>query len=218
MASAEQPHIVLTPTQQEGRTIYQTVCWTCHGTSGRGDGPAVQAGTMSAPPSFHTEEYATASVTDLERRFGMDIDAADPNHPHMQYVASLLQPEKFHAALAFIPALAYPAELPGSALAGETIFNYRCAACHGRDGRGDGPAADALVAAKPADFTQDTLLARRDWAAVSTRIHEGGQKVHGSSMPPWGIVLSEDEIQDLIAYLGTFQPAILSSPPWAATH
>jgi mono/diheme cytochrome c family protein len=67
----------------------------------------------------------------------------------------------------------------------------------------------------PADFTTDTLIAARNWEAVFRRIREGGRAVHGSSMPPWGIVLSEEETWDVVAFLATFQPGVLSRPAWA---
>lgn len=213
-AAPQAPHIVLTPVLEDGQMVYQSVCWTCHGTAGRGDGPATAAGTVDPPPSFHTQDFATATGEDLQRRFRVGMDDADQTHPHMQYVASFLKPESFQSALTYIPALVYPPELPGSALAGQEIYGFRCAACHGEDGRGQGPAAAALTVAKPADFTRDTLLAARDWDGAFGRIREGGQMVHGSSMPPWGIVLKDAEMWDLVAYLATFQDSLLSTPPW----
>lgn len=215
LAAAEDAPIALTPLQEEGRQIYQTICWTCHGPAGRGDGPAVKAGAVAAPPSFHAKDYAEAPVDRLERRFRVGMEGADPNHPHMQYVASVIRPERFRAALSYIPALSYPPEIPGSTIAGQKLYNFRCAGCHGEDGRGNGPAAESLQPMKPADFTRDTLIAAKDWDAVYNRIREGGQKVHGSSMPAWGIVLSDAEIWDLVAYLATLQPGLLSPPRWA---
>ena len=206
--------VPLTAEQQEGRGIYETVCWTCHGPAGRADGPAVKAGSMTPPPTFHTQDYANASGADLLRRFRLGLAGADPAHPHMQYVTSIIQPEKFAAALSYIPALVYPPEIPGSAINGHRIYSFRCAGCHGESGKGDGPAAGSLVAYQPADFTTDTLIAARDWDGVFGRIQEGGQKVHGSSMPPWGVVLPEADIWDLVAYLATFQEDKLSKPHW----
>jgi mono/diheme cytochrome c family protein len=204
----------LTAMQQEGRIIYETMCWTCHGNAGRGDGPAVAAGSIPAPPSFHAREYAESSTEELQRRFSAVIAGADPRHPHMQYVTSLLRPERFAQALSFIPALSYPPEIPGSALAGKRLYDFRCSGCHGLSGRGDGPASPSLVLMAPADFTTDTLIAARSWEAVFQRIREGGREVHGSSMPPWGIVLSVEETWDLVALLATFQPEALSRPVW----
>lgn len=206
----------LNPTQQTGRTIFQMVCWTCHGQSGRGDGPAVKAGSITtAPPSFQTEGYARAKPDELERRFRAAMAGADPNHPHMQYVASIVKPEEFTAALSYVPVLAYPPEIPGSAWGGKAIFDFRCAGCHGKDGRGDGPAAETLIEVRPADFTRDTLIAQHNFDGLYQRIREGGRAVHGSAMPPWGVILSEGEIWDLVAYLATFQKGVLSPPPAA---
>jgi len=215
VSATEHVPFMLTESQAEGRIIFENMCWTCHGPAGRGDGPAVQAGSMAAPPTFHADAYSAANSAALERRFRGGLDGTDENHSHMQYVASLLVPERFAAALSFIPALTYPSELPGSALAGETIYEFRCVGCHGVSGRGDGPASGSLANLTPADFTTDTLLASGDWEATYDRIREGGQSMHGSSMPPWGIALSEADIWDLVAYLATFQPGLLAAPAWS---
>lgn len=207
--------VVLTEQQIQGQVIYETMCWTCHGAAGRGDGPAVQPRAVTAPPTFHTEEYANSSAESLQRRFGASMDGADPSHPHMQNVASLLKPERFAQALAFVAALSYPPEIPGSALAGKTIYEARCTGCHGTTGHGDGPVAATLIDVRPQDFRSDTLLAARDWDGLFSRIREGGQSVHGSAMPPWGIVLREADIWDVVAYLSTFQPGLIGDPPWA---
>lgn len=215
LASETPAPFPLTAEQREGRVIFETVCWTCHGESGRGDGPAVQAGSIPAPPSFQAPEYADASGESLMQRFNASLSGADPDHPHMQYVTSIVRPERFAAALSFIPALSYPKEIPGSALEGERMFADRCAGCHGMGGRGDGPASASLVQMPPADFTTDTLIAAKKWDQVFRRVREGGRAVHGSSMPPWGIVLSEQQTWDLVAFLATFQPATLARPAWA---
>lgn len=214
-SSGDHIPVVLTEQQMEGQVIYETMCWTCHGEAGRGDGPAVQPRAVTAPPTFHTEDYAGSSAESLEERFSASMDGADPSHPHMQNVASLLRPERFAQALSFVAALSYPAEIPGSALAGKTIYEARCTGCHGPNGRGDGPVAATLIDVKPQDFRSDTLLAARNWEGTFTRIREGGQSVHGSSMPPWGIVLRDAEIWDVVAYLSTFQPGLIGDPPWA---
>jgi hypothetical protein len=41
----------------------------------------------------------------------------------MQFVASLLKPERFGDALSFVQVLAYPPEIPGSAFAGKAIYD-----------------------------------------------------------------------------------------------
>lgn len=212
--AAAEPHmaVALNPVQQEGQVVFESVCWTCHGSAGHGDGPARTADIV--PPTFMTPDYALASEGTLRQRFQASLSDADPEHPHMQYVARLVQPESFDAALSYIPALAYPPEIPGSAINGGRIFQFRCSGCHGVAGRGDGPAAAGLVEVKPVDFTTDTLVASRDWDAVYNKIRAGGDHVHGSLMPAWGVVLSNPDVWDLVGYLATFQPGLVSKPTW----
>src|SRR2546421_869222 len=44
---------------------------------------------------------------------------------------------------------------PTSAASGQQMYDEYCAVCHGKDGRGNGPAAEALKS-KPTDLTQLT--------------------------------------------------------------
>lgn len=201
----------MTTQQRDGRLIYETMCWTCHGEAGRGDGPAVTAGSVPAPPSFHAEPIASLSAADLERRFSLAMTGDDPSHPHMRFVAQLLKPDRFRDALSYVPLVVWPAEIPGSAMAGRAHYERLCMACHGEDGQGEGEAADVLLV-PPARFPTDTLIAASDWDAVFERIREGG-KVHGSSMPSWGVMLTAEETWDLVAYVASFQRENLAPPP-----
>ncbi len=135
-----------------------------------------------------------------------------------RYVSPVLKPECLHETLAFVPLLAYPPELPGSALAGESIYEYRCAGCHGVNGAGDGPAVEHFTILVPTDFRSDTLIAARNFDALFRRVLGDSDGVHGAYMPPWGRVLSEGEIWDVVAYLGTFQPGVLSPFPEYDPH
>jgi mono/diheme cytochrome c family protein len=75
---------------------------------------------------------------------------------------------------------------------GAQMYQAYCAACHGKTGKGDGPAASALKT-KPADLTQ---LAKMHPGGLSQKDFqdriEGTNmpSAHGSSpMPVWGPVL-----------------------------
>jgi mono/diheme cytochrome c family protein len=205
----------LSDEQAEGRVIYQSVCWTCHGTAGRGDGPVAETDTVGVPQDFIAGDYAERSVDDLVDRFEASLTGTgmDPDHPHMQSVVALLKADRFRTALSYIPVLAYPPEIPGSALTGMDLYETRCVACHGERGDGQGYAADALRVMKPADFRMDTLVATGDYEGLFERIREGGRTVHGSSMPPWGEALSDTELWDLVAYVATFQEGALPPLP-----
>lgn len=201
----------LSEEQAEGRILFQSVCWTCHGATGRGNGPALQSDTAGQPPDFIAEGYATVSTDELLTRFEASLtgDGVDPAHPHMRHVVSVVQPERFRAALSYVPALAYPAAIPGSALAGMELYGTHCVGCHGVNGDGEGYAAEALVMVKPADFRTDSLIVAGDFEGLFNRVREGGRSVHGSAMPPWGVALSDDQMWDLVAYISTFREGTL---------
>lgn len=212
-ASAEAPMpFQLTAEQEEGKVVYETVCWSCHGSAGRGDGPAVRAGSVAAPRDFTASSFSGMTATRLQADFRAEVGNLSQGHPHMQNVLSIVDVDAFAAALAYIPALTYPPELPGSAIAGRTNFILRCQGCHGPNGLGNGPGAEVLDLA-PANFTQDTLLLSRNFEAAFQKIRGGGGGVHGSSMPAWGVMLSDGDVWDLVAYISTFGPGILSPPP-----
>jgi mono/diheme cytochrome c family protein len=105
---------------------------------------------------------------------------------------------------------------PTRASSGQQMFVTYCAACHGKDGKGGGPAASALKKT-PADLT---MLARANGGKfpsnhVMATIQSVDSPVHGSNeMPVWGPLLSsisssEGEARlrasNLVKYIETFQ-------------
>ena len=84
-----------------------------------------------------------------------------------------------------------------SAPSGEDLFNTYCAVCHGKDAKGNGPAAGALKV-RPADLT---TLAQRHGGKfpreyVTTVLQYGVEDVnaHGSKdMPIWGSLFGPSE-------------------------
>jgi len=74
-------------------------------------------------------------------------------------------------------------------LDGKTMFKEYCAVCHGEDGKGNGPAADALKKA-PADLTQVARKSGGTFPEIKVqRMITGADEVaaHGSrAMPIWG--------------------------------
>lgn len=211
LADAPMP-FQITAEQAKGKVVYETMCWSCHGFAARGDGPAVKAGAVAPPPNFEATSPSGISARQLQADFQAEVGALDPSHPHMANVLSIVDAAAFSSALAYLPALTYPPELPGSAIAGHRNYVLRCQGCHGATGRGDGPGAEVLDLS-PANFTQDTLLAARNFQAAFDKIRGGGGGVHGSAMPAWGVMLDEGDVWDLVAYISSFQPGVLSAPP-----
>jgi cytochrome c553 len=80
---------------------------------------------------------------------------------------------------------------------GQTIFNESCAACHGRGGKGDGPAATALKQ-KPADLTD---AEHSKYYSDQGRIYIIKNGIAGTPMSGWKQTLDEREIQSVYAYI-----------------
>jgi len=91
---------------------------------------------------------------------------------------------------------------------GEEVYNEQCIACHGADGQGTGPMAQAL-SHPPADLTNNFHTAPGNGDAyLFWRVSEGGTvepfKSQGSAMPAFKNVLSPGERWDVLAYVHTF--------------
>jgi mono/diheme cytochrome c family protein len=65
----------------------------------------------------------------------------------------------------------------------ETIFNERCSACHGPQGRGDGPASAALNP-KPRNYTDSAWQASVTDEQIAKTITMGGAAVGKSPIMP----------------------------------
>ena len=104
-----------------------------------------------------------------------------------------------------------------SATSGSEMFNSYCAPCHGKDGKGNGPAATSLKN-PPANLTE---LAKKNGGKfpadhVSKVLKSGVSGAHGSTdMPVWGPLFSQvsgrDEaivqmrISNLVRYIESLQ-------------
>ncbi|KGB91901.1 c-type cytochrome [Burkholderia cepacia] len=83
---------------------------------------------------------------------------------------------------------------------GAHLYTQHCAACHGADGRGEGPLA-ATLAHWPPTFA-GTLLARRLDGELFWRVRHGTQDAHGAStMPGFAATLGTQDTWAVLAYL-----------------
>ncbi len=108
-------------------------------------------------------------------------------------------------------AWAWLKDVPPTALArAETLYARDCAACHGPDGKGNGPAGvnlpgmakmDPTMPKGPANFTDaGTMLAASD-VLLQGKLLRGGM---GTGMPEFGSLYSDEELWAMIAYLRAF--------------
>jgi mono/diheme cytochrome c family protein len=87
--------------------------------------------------------------------------------------------------------------------AGQKLYAANCASCHGDKAMGDGPAAKSLnPQPKPLVGRKGELSE----AYMFWRISEGGliEPFH-SVMPAWKMILKEEQIWQVVAYLRTLQ-------------
>ncbi|MDH3504635.1 MAG: cytochrome c [Nitrospirota bacterium] len=84
----------------------------------------------------------------------------------------------------------------GNAESGERVYRNNCLNCHGAKGQGDGPVADSLTP-RPADLTSE-MVQKKPEKELLRIILEGKP---GAPMPAWKGDLSDQHIQDVLAYL-----------------
>jgi mono/diheme cytochrome c family protein len=105
-----------------------------------------------------------------------------------------------------------------SAASGKQMYTEYCAPCHGIDGKGNGPAANAMKA-PPTDLTQ--LARKHDGkypanSVASVLKFGGGPGAHGSAeMPVWGPLLQslnkfddtvvQQRVSNIVSYIETLQ-------------
>jgi mono/diheme cytochrome c family protein len=107
-------------------------------------------------------------------------------------------------------------------LAGRDLFDFYCASCHGRDGKGGGRVVPALKTPPP-DLTSLSERNKGTFpAAMVEDVIRGGTQsskaAHGSSdMPVWGPIfkgldtrneVNEARIQSLVKYIESIQAKV----------
>lgn len=118
----------------------------------------------------------------------------------------------------FLP-LALWAAPPQAALvsSGQTLYKFYCASCHGADGKGGGPAAQALVM-RPSNLRRLSIQNGGKFPVYRVVKMLGGTEeivAHGGKqMPVWGPAFREkapkdqemaDRVRNLVAFLESIQ-------------
>jgi mono/diheme cytochrome c family protein len=83
---------------------------------------------------------------------------------------------------------------------GETIFQMRCFVCHGREGKGNGPASTGL-GATVRDLTDPSWQNSTSDDTIGSVIRNGAQAVGGSVAMVPNRDLSDTQIQSLVLYI-----------------
>ncbi len=181
-----------------GEKVYGSVCWTCHGRYGRGDGPAAPDVALSLPDFTDSARWTNRGGAQVLERL------RSGGHTPMA-IGNVLKAQALEDALVYIQTLYVPGKHV-SPLAGRDLYNGACWVCHGVNGDGKGPAGVNLET-PPRDFTSPTFQVEGREDEVFRAISLGpAQAFHGSAfMPEWGSRLTAQQIRDVMEHLKTFQ-------------
>jgi mono/diheme cytochrome c family protein len=213
--------------EPDAQALYGRVCAPCHGLNGRGEGPAAWL-LSPAPRDFTRGEYkwrttpSGSAPTDSDLEAAIRFGAPGTSMPAFDRFLTAQQIDGLVAIVkGFAPksfrraAVAVPVVMPNAPLdaaAGQLVYEkLGCAACHGVDGKGDGPSAKGLKDASgrahpPFNLRKDPLrrpLAKggNATAAIYTTLVTG---LTGTAMPSYQEAASETELWALSAYVQSF--------------
>ena len=168
-----------------GSLVYKSYCVLCHGEKADGDAIAKAGDGLSMKINKQTPEFFKKIV--------MDGGPAVKRSKFMPAWKDELSDEQAEDLVMYLSMVTDPQSR------GEVVFKTNCILCHGVNGDGMGRAS-VLFDPPPADLT----LSDKNDVYKKMIITMGGEAMGRSSvMPIWGMELSEDEIDDVVAYLRT---------------
>ena len=181
---------------ERGTQLFRENCASCHGISGRGDGPGA-AGLFPRPANLTMVEY---SDDRLSRILWNGVPGSAMPRWNRLNAADL---QAVAAYVRTIQARGYRGARANTSVIeeGRDLYRQNCTGCHGMDGSGNGPAAAAL-APSPTNFHE-----QRPAKAQALQVLKEG--VPGTAMPPWEVQMSEAQREAVVAYLDS-----LYEPPF----
>lgn len=178
---------------RRGEEAFGHHCSGCHGTFGRGDGPASVA-LLPAPRDLASARYSEQALS--EALWRGRVGSSMPGWHE-------LPAAELRALIAFTQTLNTPT--PAEPLPeperqqGELLYSKNCQTCHGSQGIGGGGLA-ASLAPTPTIFRRVQPTTERAEQVIA-------DGVPGSSMPAWKGKLSDDDRRLLARYVRTlYQP------------
>ncbi len=118
----------------------------------------------------------------------------------------------FASLSALARAIAPTTALAGDAEKGKVAYTANCLSCHGETGKGDGPVGQVLQP-PPRDFATADFMLDADGdgkpgtdADLKGVISKGAGEFGGNQMmAPWGSILSDEDIDNVIAYIRSLE-------------
>lgn len=181
----------------KGYQLYNQTCYLCHGEDGKGKGPLAEKLDASVSDLTDSEKFKSVSDQWLFRLIQGTIKHGSGNDMP-QWGLALADPQ-IDAIVSYVRFLQRSAhQLPGDPELGEQIYMSKCAACHGRHGKGDGLLTDVMKI-KPTDHTDSGKMNKVSNTRMTEVITYG--TTGNSLMPGWEGRLSEEEIAGVVSYI-----------------
>jgi cbb3-type cytochrome c oxidase subunit III len=208
---------------EAGAPVFLQHCAACHGNGGNGDG---EVATQIAK-----QGVKVARLNDLDRMSKLSREelltvvrkggAHSGRSGFMPAWADSLDEKQLNDVVEFITSLAstnpaiplatldhYLKAPPGVPAEGRSLFLHHCAACHGNEGKGNGPFASRLAAMQNHAVVRNltdaaymsTLKDEKIYATISLG---GGHFKKAVQMPAWNLSMTPAQIKSLVAYVRT---------------
>jgi mono/diheme cytochrome c family protein len=226
---AQQSHIgTLTGNARHGKDLYRRFCIYCHGAFGDGRGDSAPY-LDPKPRDFTKATYKCRSTPSGSLPLDSDLYDTISRGVHASGMPSWKPLTKQQRAdlVAYVKSFStrfeeekpgetvqLPAETPNSAESaqhGAELFqNMNCWACHGKEGRGNGPSAKTLTDSRgfpitPFDLTSGMQLKCGDSGRAMVRDLITG--LDGTPMPSFLDAMKPEEAWDLVHYIETLRAA-----------
>jgi mono/diheme cytochrome c family protein len=188
----------------------QFACAQCHGIGGKG-------GVSPDVPAL-TKVGQTLTAAELRTIINHGLgESANPSKPYMPVWGEVISAHQVNALVAYLHAglpdvpTATPPEIPqgqGQAVAGAALYvKYGCINCHGPNGLGGVPNPQSADKTIPplsgADFRAEFNTDAKIMDIIRTGSVIGRAPI--VSMPHWGGIIPQEQLQQLTAYIKTLK-------------
>jgi mono/diheme cytochrome c family protein len=193
-----------------GHYFVQFACAQCHGIGGQGGVSSFVPALTSVGNSLTVSQLTSI----IEHGLG---ESANPKQPYMPVWKGVISPRQVSSLVAYIraglPQVADATALPvpqnqGDVVAGAALYvRYGCVNCHGPNGLGGVPNPQSpdktIPPLKGVGFTGEFNTPAKIKAVILSGSVIGRAPI--VSMPHWGGILSDQQLNQLVAYLDTLK-------------
>ena len=179
----------LTPQQAEGKRLFMSTCVSCHDRARVNNDEVIWE---PRPVSYPRNQYSPGDSIAQEKTAGDMVRSTS----YLDAMSSA-SPYLIHDRAPVLD------DLTATERRGEQLFQQNCAFCHAADGTARNWIG-SFMEPHPRNLTNSEAMSGMTRSRLRTVIQEG---LAGTSMPAWKSVLSEQQIQDVIAYVArAFHP------------